>query len=99
MKTTIDERPFEWDDEKAALNWQKHHVRFETAALIFRDKAHIVEFDDEHSDYEDRWKVIGKVDDVLFVIYTERGEVTRLISARKANATERRKYYAGTQNY
>lgn len=80
-------------------NWQKHRVRFETATLVFYDELHIVEFDDEHSDYEDRWKVIGKVDDILFVIYTERGDFTRLISARKATSTERRKYYAGTQNY
>ena len=99
MRTSIDNRLFEWDDEKAELNRQKHHVRFETAALVFSDEAHIVEFDDEHSDCEDRWKVIGKVNDILFVIYTERGEFTRLISARKATATERRKYYAGTQSY
>ena len=99
MNVSIDNRLFEWDDEKAELNWQKHRVRFETAARVFSDDAHIIEFDDEHSDYEDRWKIIGKVDDVLFVIYTERGEFTRLISARKASATERRKYYAGTQSY
>ena len=99
MNTLIDNRLFEWNDEKAELNWQKHRVRFETAALVFGDEAHIVEFDDEHSDYEDRWKVIGKVDDVLFVIYTELGDFTRLISARKATAPERRRYYACTQNY
>ena len=99
MRTSIDNRLFEWDDDKAELNRRKHHVRFETAALVFSDEAHIVEFDEEHSIDEDRWKITGKVDDILFVVYTERGESTRLISARKATAADRRKYYAGTQSY
>ena len=42
---------------------------------------------------EDRWDVIGMVDSVLVVIYTERGERTRLISARKAEPEERSRYY------
>ncbi len=95
MKTSVDNRLFEWDDEKAALNWRKHRVDFNDAAKVFNDPYRIEEFDEEHSDYEDRWQVIGMVDDILFVIYTERGEYTRLISARKATAIERRKYYAG----
>ncbi len=95
MKTSVDNRLFEWDDEKAALNWRKHRVDFNDAAKVFNDPYRIEEFDEEHSDYEDRWQVIGMVDDILFVIYTERGEYTQLISARKATAIERRKYYAG----
>lgn len=95
MKTSVDNRLFEWDDEKAALNWRKHRVDFNDAAKVFNDPYRIEEFDEEHSDYEDRWQVIGMVDDILFVIYTERGEYTRLISARKATAIERRKYYVG----
>ena len=78
---------------------EKHRVDFNDAAKVFNDPNRIEDFDEEHSDYEDRWRVIGKVDDILFVIYTERDKSTRLISARKANASERRKYYAGTQNY
>lgn len=95
----IDNRFFEWDDDKAELNWKKHHVDFNDAAKVFNDPNRIEDFDEEHSIYEDRWQVIGMVDDILFVVYTERGEFTRLISARKANALERRKYYVGTQNY
>ena len=63
------------------------------------DENRVEEFDEEHSFDEDRWQVIGMVNDILFVVYTERGESTRLISARKATASERRKYYAGTQSY
>ncbi len=59
----------------------------------------LFEYDVEHSDYEDRWKVIGMVDEILFVVYTERGDFTRLISARKATATERRRYYARKESY
>lgn len=99
MNFSINGRLFEWDDEKAELNWQKHRVDFQDAAKVFNDPYRVEEFDEEHSFDEDRWQVIGKVDDVLFVIYTERGESTRLISARKATSTERRKYYAGTESY
>ena len=93
MQTIINGRQFEWDDNKAKINKIKHKVSFEVAARVFSDLNKIEEFDFEHSWEEDRWKIIGKVDDVLFVIYTERGDATRLISARKANAKERRRYY------
>ena len=83
----------EWDDNKAELNWKKHGIHFEDAALIFLDEYLIDDYDEEHSDDEDRIKVIGKVGKILVVIYTERGEKNRLISARYANKNERRKYY------
>lgn len=83
----------EWDDNKAELNWKKHGIHFEDAALIFLDNNLIDDYDEEHSDDEDRIKVIGKVGKILVVIYTERGEKNRLISARHANKNERRKYY------
>ena len=48
----------------------------------------------EHSDnVEDRYIAIGMVGDVLFVVFTERGEAIRLISARLATEKERRLYY------
>ena len=93
METLISGQLFEWDDEKAELNWQKHHVAFEDAVLVFEDENRIEEYDDLHSDEEDRWQVIGMVNHVLFVIYTERGESLRIISAREANIRERRRYY------
>jgi hypothetical protein len=93
MNTTINNIVFEWDEEKNRINLQKHRVDFTDAAQIFFDENRIERRDIFHSDDEDRWQVIGKVNDILFVIYTERGEKIRLISARKANKTERRIYY------
>ena len=83
----------EWDDRKAEINWKKHKVRFEDAALVFLDDNRIDDFDDFHSDNEDRIKVIGKVKSILVVIYTERRERFRLISARLADKDEKEKYY------
>ena len=84
---------FEWDSEKARINKRKHKVSFETAANVFFDDNRIELRDEEHSDDEDRWQVIGKVDDILFVVYTDREDRTRIISARKAKSKERRIYY------
>ena len=84
---------FEWDDEKAALNFKKHGVRFETAALVFNDENRIELYDTAHSAYEDRYNTIGKVHEVLFVVYTERRSLTRIIFARIATPAERRMYY------
>ena len=83
----------EWDDDKNALNWKKHKIYFEDAAYIFLDDYRIEDYDELHSENEDRWKVVGKVRDVLVVIYTERGEKYRLISARFANKREEEEYY------
>lgn len=84
---------FEWDREKAKRNKIKHGVSFKTATKVFSDPNRIEDFDELHSWNEDRWKVIGMADDVLFVIYTERLEKIRLISAREVTEDERRTYY------
>ena len=83
----------EWDDNKAAINKKKHHVTFEMAAYVFLDEFLIDCYDENHSDDEDRIKVVGKVAKILVVIYTERGEKYRLISARLANKREEDEYY------
>ena len=93
MNISISGRLFEWDDEKNKINKIKHGINFKTAARVFNDPYHFEEYDNEHSQDEDRWKVIGMVDDILTVIYTERGNRTRLISAREANEKERMRYY------
>ena len=88
----------EWDDKKYIINVKKHGVYFEDAARIFLDDNRIEEFDELHSDFEERWKVIGKVMDILVVIYTERGEKYRLISARLADNYEEDEYYGQYQS-
>ena len=87
---------FEWDLDKALTNRQKHLVSFEDAARIFLDPNRIETFDGRESYGEDRWKTIGLVEPaVLAVVYTIRGDegdTIRLISARKADANERKQY-------
>jgi len=95
----INNQTFQWDSDKAALNWRKHKVDFEDAALVFADENRIERFDEEHSDDEDRYITIGRVKKILFVVYTERLDKTRLISARRATVEERRDYYAGNEGY
>ena len=83
----------EWDDNKNEINYKKHGIYFEDAAWIFLDENRIEEFDELHSDFEDRIKVIGRVGKILAVIYTERGENYRIISARYATKKEIDNYY------
>ena len=84
---------FVWDSKKAEKNWQKHKVRFEIAVRVFLDENNFDEYDELHSDVEDRFKIIGKVKEMLTVIYTERGDRNRIISARRADKNEEELYY------
>ncbi len=85
---------FEWDEEKNTKNKIKHKISFETAAHVFDDPECIEMYDFEHSISEDRYIALGKVGEVLFVVYTERKDAVRLISARFATKAERRIYDA-----
>ena len=84
---------FEWDDLKASQNLAKHGVPFEYALRVFLDVRR-VDFEDTRRKYgEERRITLGIIDDRLHVVtYTLRQESIRLISARKANARERRRY-------
>ena len=85
---------FEWDADQAAQNLKKHGVSFEDAELVFYDAGRIETYDGREDYGEDRWVTIGLAYcAVLYVVYTVRHEDTiRLISARKANADERKQY-------
>ena len=89
----LGEYKFEWDSEKAEKNFRKHGIKFEDAALVFFDENKIDDFDEIHSDFEERYKIIGRVKKILAVIYTERGEKNRIISARRADKDEEEDYY------
>ena len=86
---------YEWDNKKNEYNKKRHDgISFEFAVRVFLDNKRIEKYDYIHStDTEDRWNVIGMVDDVLFVVYTERNDRTRIISARKATSEEIYEYY------
>jgi uncharacterized DUF497 family protein len=83
---------FEWDEAKSEANLRERGFDFAYAALIFDGST--LEWDDVRRDYgERRIQAIGQVDeDVLFVVYTWRGAVRRIISARLANRRERDAY-------
>ena len=88
---------FEWDDAKNLLNQAKHGISFEEAREIF--ERSVLMWEDTRHDYgEARYISVGEIGDsavvVLVVVHTPRGRKTRIISARKANARERKKYYA-----
>jgi uncharacterized DUF497 family protein len=84
---------FDWDDVKASVNEAKHSVRFDYAAAVFLDD-HRLDLDTTRADDgEERRKAIGLIDGKLYtVVYTLRGSVCRLISARRSNAKEGRSY-------
>lgn len=83
---------FEWHDEKAARNYEKHGISFEKATGIFDDPVAITIDDPKHSIDERRYITIGTTffDEVLIVIHTFRNGRIRIISARRANRAERR---------
>ena len=86
---------FEWDSakEKEQANRKKHGVDFRMAAKAFLD-PHVIEFDDIGATGELRFNAIGLVERrMLFVTYTMRGDVVRIISARGAGPHEKRQYH------
>ncbi len=83
---------YQWDKEKAKANLLKHGVSFADAVTVFSDDAALtIEDDDPH---EQRFVTIGMdiLGRLLVVVYTWRGQHTRVISARKATGRERRHY-------
>jgi uncharacterized protein len=86
---------FEWDEDKNRFNIQKHGIDFADAAYVFSDPFALSIPDDEHSESEERWLLLGKNlnERLLLVVHTYRYEdVIRIISARKATATETATY-------
>jgi uncharacterized DUF497 family protein len=90
---------FDWDPAKAASNLEKHQVSFEEAKTVFFDDFAVQFFDDEHSQDEERFIMLGMSSTarLLDVCHCERaeGEVIRIISARKATRGEAAFYKGG----
>ncbi len=87
---------FDWDPGKDLANRRKHGVSFEEARSVFFDENAIQFFDEDHSEREDRFIMLGRSirSRILVVCHCERerGRVIRIISARKATQAERRHY-------
>jgi len=85
---------FEWDPMKAAKNSKKHGVTFQEAATVFGDPLAITFPDPDHSEDEERHLTFGlSLQRRLIVVsHTQRGEQTRIISARLMDREERAIY-------
>jgi uncharacterized protein len=88
----------EWDDEKAASNAEKHGVTFEEAAVALTHPTTYTNPEPRRVGDELRELTFapGAGGRLLAVVYTHRGETLRIISARRANRRERRRYVAAT---
>ena len=87
---------FEWDENKNRINIEKHGISFEKASSVFQDEESLVIADEEHSDKEERFVLIGfSFKANLLVVchcYREKDTLIRIISTKKADKKERQKY-------
>ena len=87
---------FEWDESKNVINIQKHNVSFEEAMTVFKDIKAVLLYDENHSEIEDRFNIIGmsQLSKLLIVChcYRESDTIIRIISARKPT-TDESKFY------
>ena len=90
---------FEWDMEKAEFNLQKHGVSFEAAATVFFDPLSLTVPDPLHSGEENRFITTGLSNQQrqLVVVHSEGDDRIRIISARLATTSERKKYESGIE--
>ena len=86
---------FEWHGAKAEANLQAHGVSFDLAKTVFKDPFAIERLDDREDYGEARFVLIGMAEGnvVLFVAYTEREDLVRIISARRATQNEQDDYF------
>ena len=87
---------FQWDPRKAVLNARKHSVSFEEAQTVFADEFAKLIDDPDHSEDEERFVLLGISSTLRLLVvvhcYRARGNVVRIISARKADRFEQSQY-------
>jgi len=95
----LGDRCFDWDRNKNMININKHGISFKEAASVFLDDNAIELDDDEHSQDEQRFLIIGRSRKLRLVVvchcYRENNSIIRIISARKAGASEAEIYEGG----
>lgn len=91
---------FEWDKGNIDKSYQKHGITPNEAEEVFLDKNAGIEKDIKHQEAEERYIAIGMTlnEKLLFVVFTVRDSVIRVISARRANKKERRLYEEAKKN-
>lgn len=85
---------FEWDLGNFDKNHEKHNVSHTECEQVFFSKPMLLYDDEKHSQTEKRWYLLGKTDNErkLFVVFTVRNQLIRVISARDMSKHERRVY-------
>ncbi len=93
---------FEWDEDKAKANLQKHEISFNEATTVFEDIEALLIYDPDHSNTEDRFILLGisQLSKILVVCHCYRESETkiRIISARKATKNEKNSYQRSKKN-
>ncbi len=86
---------FDWDEGNSEKNWVAHQVNRNESEQVFFNEPLIITDDDNHSQNEKRWHLLGRTDlpRFLFIVFTIRGNLIRIISARDMNKKERKVYH------
>jgi hypothetical protein len=85
---------FEWDEGNLLKNWEKHGVSPGECEQVFFNRPLIAGYDEKHSQREDRFFALGHTDSgrLLFIVFTIRNDLIRVISARNMSRKERKVY-------
>jgi uncharacterized DUF497 family protein len=83
---------FQWDTGNSAQIWERHQVMPTECEELFFNRPLIVSIDERHSSGEERFYALGQTDDgrLIFAVFTIRGRLIRVISARDMSRKERR---------
>ncbi|MFM9903775.1 MAG: BrnT family toxin [Pyrinomonadaceae bacterium] len=94
MASILENEGFEWDDGNAGKNWHGHRVIDAECEQVFSNKPLMTVVDKSHSQSEQRFQALGQADSGrrLFVAFTVRRSLIRVISAREMNTREERRY-------
>ena len=85
---------FDWDENNTGKIWTKHNTNPFECEQVFFNEPLVVNDDIKHSQHENRYYVLGQTDKkrFLFIVFTVRGNLIRVISARDMNKKERKVY-------
>ena len=91
---------FDWNESNATKNWLKHKVTPSECEQVFFNQPLVVQGDLKHSENEERYYVLGQTDikRTLFIAFTVRNKLIRVISARDMSRQERRVYINEQKN-
>ncbi len=86
---------FQWDKGNSEKNWEKHHVLKSECEQAFFNNPLVVSDTEKQNLKEKRWYILGRtdLDRLLFIVFTIRNNLIRIISARDMSKKERKTYY------